>query len=240
VVSVLGSSVYAQKFGFGCLGLSGFYVGISEHHYRADGLNDFVNKNAIGSVVQTDEKLNFNLGSGYRVGANFFRAKWDKLFITAKGYFQFYKEEHTINPASNLQYKFQLRMNQWGLGVDIGIPLTSFLDWKIIEGGVVFYNSELNQQQFIDNSLSSEIKYSPEKTKPSYYAATGIILHIIPDYMSLEGTAAYNFMNINEFTGGNSDVESIAVSDQKYVTIKEPFGKYGFSGAIQLNISFPF
>ncbi|KAF0153290.1 MAG: hypothetical protein FD143_367 [Ignavibacteria bacterium] len=226
------SNSNAQKFGFGCLGLSGFYVGISEHHYKAQGINNYVNTNAAGNLIKLDDEVNFNLSSGYRIGANFFRAKWDQVFITAKGFFQFLKEEHALNPSQTLQHKFQLNMNQWGVGVDIGIPITSFFDWKIIEGGVTYYNSELVQQQFADNSLTREIKFAPEKGKTSYYVATGIIVHIIPDYMSLEGTAAYNVMNINEFIHNLPDVGGSK--------IKEPFSKYGFSGTFQLNISFPF
>ncbi len=226
------SNSFAQKFGFGCLGLSGFYVGISEHHYKAQNLNDYVNTKTIGSLIKLDDEVNFNLGSGYRIGANFFRAKWDKVFITAKGFFQFLKEEHALNPSSTLQHKFQLNMNQWGVGVDIGIPITSYFDWKIIEGGITYYNAELIHQLFSDNSLSTEIKFAPEKGKTSYYVATGIIVHIIPDYMSLEGTAAYNLMNVNEFI---HNVPNFGVTK-----IKEPFSKYALSGTFQLNISFPF
>lgn len=229
---ILASNSNAQKFGFGCLGLSGFYVGISEHHYKADGLNNFINNRAMESVNLSGNEVNFNIGSGYRIGANFFRAKWDKVFITAKGFFQFLKEEHAVNPSANRQYKFQLNMNQWGVGVDIGIPITSFIDWKIVEGGITYYNSELIQQQSTNNSLAYELTYAPEKNKTNYYVATGIILHIIPDYMSIEGTAAYNFMNIDEFTHSVSEVDLTRIS--------EPFSKNGLSGTLQLNISFPF
>ncbi|MBI3123221.1 MAG: hypothetical protein HYZ10_02335 [Ignavibacteriales bacterium] len=233
VVLIFSATVInAQKFGFGCLGLSGFYVGISEHHYKAPGINDYVNTSLVGSLIASNEKINFNLASGYRVGANFFRAKWDNIFITAKGFYQFLKEEHTANSASQAQQKFQMKMNNWGVGLDIGIPVNSFIDWKIVEGGVTFYSAELNQQNFADNSLSSEAKFSPEKSKPSYYAGTGVILHIIPDYMSLEGTATYYFMNIDEFQRNIADVGVIRITD--------PISKAGWGGTLQLNISFPF
>lgn len=226
------TSIQAQKFGFGCLGLSGFYVGMSEHHYKAPGINDYVYIGLAGNLFAANEKINFNLGSGYRVGANFFRAKWDNVFITAKGYYQFLKEEHTANSPTQVQQKYQLNMNHWGLGLDIGIPVTSFIDWKIVEGGVTFYNAELNEQYFTDNSLSSEAKFSQEKSKPSYFAGTGIIFHIIPDYMSLEGTATYYFLNINELQRNITDVGVIKISN--------PISKAGWGGTLQLNISFPF
>lgn len=226
------TSIQAQKFGFGCLGLSGFYVGISEQHYKAPGINDYVSIGLTGNLIASNEKINFNLGSGYRVGANFFRAKWDNIFITAKGFYQFLKEEHTVNSSTQVQQKYQLNMNHWGLGLDIGIPVTSFIDWKIIEGGITFYNAGLNEQYYLDNSLSSEAKLAPQKSKPSYYAGTGIILHIIPDYMSLEGTASYYFMNIEEFQRNITDVGVIKITD--------PISKAGWGGTLQLNISFPF
>ncbi len=222
----------AQKFGFGCFGLSGFYVGISEHHYKAEGINKYVNSNYGVSFSKLNDEVDFNLGSGYRIGANIFRVKWDNLFFTAKGFFQFLKEEHTQNISSLERNKLILNMNQWGIGIDVGMPITSFVDWKIVEGGITYYNSELVRQQLENNSLTIERKYAPEKNNASFYVATGIILHIIHDYMSLEATASYNFMNVNEFIS--------KVSDSSTIKITDPFSEKGYSGTIQLNISFPF
>jgi len=227
-----GSNSIAQTFGFGCLGLSGFYVGISEQHYNADGLNNYINTKAMGNFVKNVDGVDFNLGSGYRIGANFFRAKWDVVFISAKGYFQFYKEEHDAIINSKEQHKFQLNMNQWGFGIDIGIPINSFIDLKIAELGIAYHNSELIQQHFDNNSLAIERKYSPEKARASYFLASGIIIHLIKDYMSVEGTASYNILNINDFV--------YKIDEIKIAAINDPFSKKGFSGIIQLNISFPF
>jgi hypothetical protein len=226
----------AQKFGFGCLGLSGFYVGMSEYHYDTPGLNDFANSELLLSNFAAEDQVKFSLGSGYRVGANFFRAKWDKVFITAKGYYQFLKEENTINSpegSSLAQQKYMLNMNHWGVAIDIGIPLTSFLDWKILEGGVSFFNAELTQQKYENNSLKDEFKFSPEKAKATYFAATGIIIHIVPDYMSLEGTGGYYFMKIEEF----KNQSNLAVGSG---IIKNAIPKGGWSATLQINISFPF
>lgn len=232
IIVLFANTSNAQKFGFGCFGLSGFYVGISEHHYKADGINKYVNSNLGASGDKLNGVVDFNLGSGYRIGANFFRLKWDNIFFTTKGFFQFIKEEHTQHISSLTQNKYILNMNQWGFGIDIGVPINSFIDWKIVESGVTYYNSELVQQQHDNNSLSLERKYAPEKNNASFYVATGIVLHIIHDYMSLEATASYQLMNVNEFNS--------KISDSNTVSIREPFSKKGYSGTIQLNISFPF
>ncbi|MCX6167823.1 MAG: hypothetical protein NTX65_00665 [Ignavibacteriales bacterium] len=227
------STLNAQTFGFGCLGLSGFYAGISQESYNASGINDHLNVRLFN--LQSGDAIKFEKGTGYRVGANFIRVKFDKVFISAKGYYQFLKEEHTtsvLSSGSNLTSTHTLSMNHWGVGIDFGVKLFWILDWKVVEGDVTFYNGDFTSEYSKDNIFQSDEKYNLDKTKVGYYLGSGLILHIIPDYISLEGTAGYNFLKLESMKRTDS------LGNEIFINNAVPSG--GFSATIQLNVGFPF
>ena len=233
---ILGSNslLKSQSFGFGCLGLSGFYGGFTQQAYVADGINEFVQQNY--SSPNQKPGITFKEGTGFRIGANLFRAKMDYAFITLKGFYQFMKEEHQIIDdvqSGILKNNYQLSMNYWGVGLDFGIPLFSIVDWKIVEGGITFYNSELSYRILLNDEEQSELKLSPETTKLGYYVGSGIILHLVRDYISIEGTAAYSILRIDNMNNDNGD------SLLPESSTKKAMGKGGFTATVQLNIGFP-
>ena len=109
------------------MGLSGFYAGFSKQNYDNPGLNDYISQriNFLDpSKTIIKDKIEFTQGTGYRIGANFFRAKWINSF-SAKGYYQFLKESNEISAQLqnvDTREKYQLTMNHWGVGIDLGIP----------------------------------------------------------------------------------------------------------------------
>lgn len=223
----------SQTFGFGCLGLSGFYAGFSEQQYSVDGLNQYIKTNYYGPIPKSN--VEFKKGTGYRIGANIFRAKFDKFFISAKGYYQFIKEnlEQSANDQSSvIKNKYQLSLNHWGLALDIGAPLFSIIDLKVVEGGIVFHNVEFTHTTFKDDNQLSEVKYEPLSNKVNYYVATGLIIHIIPDYISIEGTASYNFLKVDQLT-----IKSDLLTGP--TKISNSISKGGLMTTVQLNIGFP-
>lgn len=237
VITILFSLIYtnahSQTFGFGCLGLSGFYAGMSQENYSASGLNDFLNVKLQSTSSTSSIKL--EKGTGYRIGANFVRAKFDNIFLTAKGYYQFLKEEKSSSGSFNnsaVSSNYQLNMNHWGLGVDFGYKLFSFLDWKIIEGNVNFYDGEFIVQDFKSNVLQTETKYNLEKIQVGYFLGTGLILHIVPDYISLEGTAGYSFFKFDKFQ--TTDALGTVTN------INNPLPEGGLGITFQINVGFPF
>lgn len=224
----------AQTFGFGCLGLSGFYAGVTQQYYDTPGLTEYLNSPILFS--NSSSTIEFKRGTGYRVGANLFRAKFDFLFLTAKGYYQFLKETHERenNLVDNSKDKFELSMNHWGVGLDFGVPLFSILDWKVVEGAVTFYNSDFTEENIDENGEQvSEKKYSLDKTKLGYYVGSGLILHLVPDYISVEATAGFNFIDIERFTSKDGLSIPALSSTSKAVN------KGGFSATVQLNVGFP-
>ncbi len=227
------NSAYSQTFGFGCLGLSGFYAGFSEQQYKVDGINQYIKLNYYGPVPQSN--IEFKNGTGYRIGANIFRAKFNNFFISAKGYYQFIKENHeqsANDQNSVIKNKYQLSLNHWGLALDVGVPLFPLVDFKVVEGGVIFNNIEFLHTTFRDENQLSEIKYEPQTNKVNYYIATGLIIHIIPDYISLEGTASYSFLKVDQM-----DLKSELLTGP--TKISNSVSKGGLMTTVQFNIGFP-
>lgn len=213
-----------QSCGFGCLGLSGVYGGYTFQEFKAEGINSFVN---------SSNKFEFNKGEGFRIGTNLFRAQFDDYFITAKGFFQFINEEYkTTDVLNTIGEEYQLKHNYWGVGVDFGIPLFSIVDWKIVEGGVTFLNVELKTNQFENQVQVYESKIENTKLDIGYYVGSGIIIHIIKDYISLEGTATYNIYKVDEFMDENGDAVAIE-SGKNFIENK------GVTATVQLNLGFP-
>jgi hypothetical protein len=223
----------AQSFGFGCLGLSGFYAGITHQYYETPGLSEYLNRPS--AILDYSTPVKFERGTGYRVGANLFRLRSGGVFITAKGYYQFLKEtkERTAS-LTNLKQKTELSMNYWGAGLDLGVAIFSLLDWKIVEGNITFNNSEFTEEYAsLNGELINEIKYSPENVKLGYFIGSGIIFHLIPDYVSVEATAGYNFIDIQNMADDQGNTIPVNTSEERFIN------KNGFSATVQLNVGFP-
>lgn len=235
IVLAVSSVINAQTCGFGCLGLSGFYGGYSVEYYEPDGLNEALRE----TLLELDYKnspMKFERGSGFRVGANIFRANFGDYFITAKGFYQFLKEQHELpekgsNGVSILKSKLEL--NHWGVGVDFGIPLLKFLNWKIVEGGVTFYTAELVNEFNFDGVNTSEVKYDQPDVEVGYYVGTGLIIHIIRDYVSVEGSAVYKTFKFDELIDENGNLFPTDEVNSPLIQ------RGGLSATVQLNIGVP-
>jgi len=229
------SSVSGQTCGFGCLGLSGFYAGYSAQFYDMKTLNDLLSyKMEQFGFENTD--INFETGYGARFGANIFRAKFNNYFLTAKGYYQFLKEEKSVSEEINSlssSYNSKLELDHWGVGVDFGVPLFNILDWKIVEGGITFYRSKLENTFRINDEIIDHETYNEEKINVGFYVGTGLIIHLIRDYISIEGTAVYNQLELGNLVDNDGNyllnpASSLSIMDRAGVT-----------ATIQLNIGVP-
>lgn len=220
-----------QTFGFGCLGLSGFFGGYGITQYDADGLNKHLSN--FYSQLTSQNEIQFEQASGFRFGANIIRANFNNnVFFTAKGFYQFAKEEQSVN-YSEVDKKDELTLstNHWGLGIDFGFPLFTFLDIKLLEGGVKFYNVEYEMTN-IENDEQVGSKYKSDETEIGYYVGTGLIINLVRGYISIEGTAMYSFY----------DVQNLISEDNYLVqnSVENPLIKNGgFGAALQLNVGFP-
>lgn len=225
----------AQTFGFGCLGLSGFYGGYGINTYEATGLNSSLSA-VYNSSSFNGDPVKFEQSTGFRFGANILRANFDYVFLTAKGFFQFAKESHSRNYTTGEDptvFDFELTSNHWGVGIDFGFPVFSFLDLKLVEGGITIYNVEYKEKVTVNETEITETTYSTDDTEVGYYLGTGLILNLIEGYVSIEGTAMYHFYEIGEMTNNSNTAYPISSVDQPFIE------KGGFAAALQLNIGFP-
>lgn len=232
---IASNEIFSQSFGFGFLGLSGFYGGYTYQQFDANGLNKQIEHNLLNSGL-IPYKAEFGLAKGYRVGANIFRGKFSGYFITLKGFYQFlqenYKYNNNIGNLKNNYKEYDLRMNYWGVSLDFGFPLLSFIDFKLIEGGVSFYQPKLIVKTRTSNNSLNQVKFSNNKLHIGYFVGSGFILQLIPNYISIEGTVAYNYIKIiNLYNTGNKLFYTLGNKDLTY-------GK-NFSATVQLNISMP-
>lgn len=237
------NSSSAQTCGFGCLGLSGIFGGYSGQQYEATGLNDYLNSTIIPiyfAHAADFPQFNFKEGRGFKVGMNIIRAKYTQTFFTFKGYYQFLEESQSYSETSgNFETKSDaiLKMDNWGIGLDFGITLFSFLDWKIIDGEVKFFNPKLDIKVTTNNPNKNqpyEGTFTPDDIKIGYSIGTGVIINLIQDYISIEATGMYTFIDINYLT---NDIDGFPIPTDKS---KSLISKGGYGGVVQLNVGIPF
>ena len=203
VVVLSVSYILPQSFGFGCLGFVGGFGGYSYQQYNPIGLNRYVfnfNNDPVNSEYIENEMNEFGKASGYRIGINVFRAKFTGIFLTAKGYYQQLSEEHNaivIPTAVTFNYDYNLKLKSWGIGVDMGIPITDYLSWKILDGSVLINSARFTKT--INSSQGTSIeKFDNDKTELGYSVGTGFIIDLVEDYISLEGVASYSQLSIDK------------------------------------------
>ena len=181
------SYLNSQSFGFGCLGFTGGYAGYSHQKYQPDGLNDYIkifNLNRKDSL--TENLHSFGSANGFRVGLNFFRKKFSGVFITAKGFYQFLNEKHqAVEKLSSgiVSTSNEVKMINWGLGIDLGTPIISFLNWKIIDAALLYNQARFSNTQNFPGALTVVNNYKSDYHF-GYTIGTGIIIEILGEYIA--------------------------------------------------------
>ena len=230
----------SQSFGFGCLGFTGGYAGYSHQKYQPDGLNDYIkifNLNRKDSL--TENLHSFGSANGFRVGLNFFRKKFSGVFITAKGFYQFLNEKHqAVEKLSSgiVSTSNEVKIINWGLGIDLGTPIISFLNWKIIDAALLYNQARFSNTQNFPGALTVVNNYKSDYHF-GYTIGTGIIIEILGEYITLEGLAAYSKITIDEMK--MDDGTKLMKNENSTEAMKNCIGDGGFNAVIQLNIGLP-
>ncbi len=230
----------SQSFGFGCLGFTGGYAGYSHQKYQPDGLNDYIkifNLNRKDSL--TENLHSFGSANGFRVGLNFFRKKFSGVFITAKGFYQFLDEKHqAVEKLSSgiVSTSNEVKMINWGLGIDLGTPIISFLNWKIIDAALLYNQARFSNTQNFPGALTVVNNYKSDYHF-GYTIGTGIIIEILGEYITLEGLAAYSKITIDEMK--MDDGTKLMKNENSTEAMKNFIADGGFNAVIQLNIGLP-
>jgi len=226
----------AQSCGFGCLGMSGFYGGYAMQRYNADNFNATIANTFFNGTIKANElSEKFGQAQGYRLGANIFRAKFNGLFISAKAFYQLLNEEHTyFSPfVAGDKNVYKLNINYWGMGLDFGFHLTSIFYLKLVEGALTFYSTKLEINNYANGKLKIS-KYQNSKTDISYYVGSGLIIQVIPYYLSIEGTVFYTLFKIDNLEN-DKGIKVANLNGNKSL-----FSGNNLGAVVQVNIGLPY
>lgn len=227
---------FSQSFGFGCLGLVGGYGGVTYQQYQPGLLKDYVTE---FNQLKTKQLDDFGKADGYRVGINFFRARFSGFFITAKGFYQQLEESHDaqkFNRGGFEDFNYELKFKSFGVGLDIGIPIFSRLLWKIVDGAVLVNSARMTET--VNNFMGTNVrKFDNEKTEIGYSVGSGFVLDILKNYVSLEGIVGYSFFQIGGMISEDKTKFENLLSNPEDNKLFIKSG--GFNAAVQLNVGFP-
>ncbi len=231
----------AQTFGFGCLGFVGGYGGYSYQKFQPGSLNNYIddfNLNYKDSLSSPMDK--FGRSDGYRLGLNFFRAKFKGFIITAKGFYQNLSEQHNATEylvGGNGNTTLQLEIINWALGIDLGKQITGGFSWKVVDAAILFNNAKFTSTQNFPNAVTIVDQYKSESTSIGYTIGTGFILEIVDEYLSIEGVAAYTDFSIDKMK--TDDGKYFASTSDNSASGKKFIEKGGFNAVLQLNVGLP-
>lgn len=241
IISLISTTANAQTFGFGCLGLVGGYGGYSYQKYKPTGLNNFISDfNLNKKASLTSPMKEFGEARGFRAGINFFRANFKGVFVTAKGFYESLQEKHDavnrLGDNSTANYIYEVKLQNYGLGIDVGIDITKFIGWKIFDVALHFNNVSFSQTENLPGETNIK-KFNHKPTALSYSIATGVILSLIENYISIEGLAGVTILKITDL---KTDQDELLTATQNSTTPMNNFIESGgFTAVVQLNVGFP-
>ncbi len=238
---------YSQEFGFGCLGLVGGFGGYEIQKYNPTGLNNYINSfNKFFGDSLVDPYNEFGDANGFRVGANLFRQKLGGFILTFKGFYRSLSEKDDAmikSDNSNYTHSVSLKINHFGIGIDMGISITPIISLKIIDASVLIDNSKLKITRNAPNSNTVIEEYESNNTNFSYSIGSGFILYVIKDYISIEGTVSYSYFKINQMKNKDQGYE-LYYYNQDNNSANNVINNFidggGLNAIIQLNLGFPF
>jgi hypothetical protein len=233
--------ISGQAFGFGCLGFVGGYGGYSYQKFQPGTLNDFIdNYNFVHNDSLRSPIGKFGKADGYRLGLNFFRAKYKGFIITAKGFYQNLSEENKATEyvtGGKANSSLDLEITNWALGIDLGTEIIGGLSWKVVDAAILFNTAKFTTTQNLPNAVTIVNQYKSEKTNIGYTIGTGFIFEVIEEYVSLEGVAAYTQFSIDKMK--TDDGKYFVSSANRELSGKKFIEKGGFNAVIQLNVGLP-
>lgn len=241
VILLFAGTLHAQELGFGCLGLLGGFAGYGVQQYQPDGLNAYVAdlnsvfKDSIATPLSKFKKL-----QGYRLGLNFFRRNYSGFIFTFKGFYQSLseKQEVTVHDPASIPtiHSYEVRLKNFGIGVDMGMEVTKRFHWKVIDAWALFNTVQFQTQYNSVYGIIESITYHNPTYELGYTLGTGFIYYLIDKYVSVEGSVGVsNFQtNILKDDAGNS-LRYRSTGTEVESAVK----RGGLTAVLQLNLSFP-
>jgi len=241
VLFVLGAEAQSTKFGFGCLGLVGGFAGYEVKNYSATGLNQYIaaiNERRKDSLLTAMGEM--GQLKGYRLGMNLIRNRISGLEYTVKVFYETLSElkEAQIKGRSGI-YKnsLELKQNVFGAGLELGTPITKIISWKILELEFTYGTAQLFKKTEDINDPVSRVKYTADNYRAGFNFASGFILFLIDNNISLEGKMGYSEFSIGPMT--DEDGNKLATSESGGNIMESPITKGGLFYGVQFNLSIP-
>ncbi len=242
-VASLTISVNAQQFGFGCLGLVGFYGGIEVQQYKPNDLNEYVHSyNEANKLALQDEMDEFGKAIGYRVGVNVVRANVSGFVFTVKGYYSTLSETNSsteIVPTGLSNRSLRMRMNSFGAGIDFGTKITGGLSWKVVDAIAQFSTLRLRETISAPDGATSVNEFGNDDRTVTFIIGSGFILNILSDYLTLEGNFGYTFASVGKLKNSTTN-EFFPQSVNSQIPLEKSINEGGLNLSMQINLGFPF
>lgn len=230
-----------QQLGFGCLGLVGAYAGYGIQSYDAEGLNEYVSGfNQLYKDSLSTPFDNFGSSKGVRFGINFFRQNYSGFILTFKGFYQALTEKKEASIKSgqgSIKNSLELKYNHLALGVDLGTTIFEFLDWKVIDAAVLYTTAKLTNSVSYPGQQTKISSLKNESPSIGYSFGSGFIIHIIENYISLEGAAGYSNFTIKKMQ--YEDGTYMSSLQPPFAPVEKTVQNGGFNAIVQINIGFP-
>lgn len=231
----------AQQIGFGCLGFVGGFVGYEINNYKAEGLNNYVDRyNEIRSDSLQSPLGEFGRATGFRVGLNITRQNIDGVIFTLKGFYHRLGDLKTATFTSGegvATEEYDLRFRNYGIGIDIGTELNEYISWKILNLELVYHHATLVIKGTYPGRPATREELTSADEAFGVVIGSGFIWRIIGDYLSLEGSFGYSFLTLDslEYEDGSLLPENEISTRPMNNLISEG----GFNSVIQVNVGFP-
>jgi len=241
VFLLISFGLHAQDFGFGCLGLVGGFAGYGVQTYQTKGINDRIDFFNAAHKDSLDSPLkNFGQAAGFRFGINFFEKRFSGFNITFKGSYQKLSEKNKAimrSGAIEIAKTFEVKITSFGLGIDLGTHITEMLNWKILKAAITYSHADFIESEDRPGQLTKKDDYKSKKANIGYSLATGFVVYLIGNYISLEGSAGYNFFHFEQLEMDDGTV--LSVNEQSAQPMPVTLDNGGLAGSIQLNFNFP-
>lgn len=219
----------------------GVSAGYEFQRYEATGLNKWLKSYKLfyqDSLNKNPEEFG-NL-SGVRIGINFFRKNFGGFVTTIKGFYSDLNEKRegiVRNFNGNTSTKFDVKITQAGIGLDLGTTITGILSWKVIDAALIYNSLKLTTTVSETNNISVKNTYENDGNSIGYLIGSGFILNIVGQYISLEGMAGYSSFKIDKIKSVNG--EYFKTFQSNVYAVENFITNGGISAIIQINFSFP-
>lgn len=232
---------FCQTCGFNCIGITGIYGGYSYQNYKSKAFDEYAAIFIYDTVnFNSKENFSFGLAGGWKIGVNIFKAKFKSFYFGAKTHYQYLIENKNFTYEINniyLEDRFKVELNYFTFAVDFGIPVFSFVDFKVFETGLTFNTAELENSLYQNGKCLKVDKYVNSARTVNYYLASGIILKLYKDILQIEGSASYNSIKIGAME--NEEGEPF-ISKNTKMPYEKTIDKGGFAVSAQVNINISF